>query len=128
MNERIKKLWIDTLRSETVKQAQKKLCIYDSESKEYSFCCLGVLCEIYQSEARNPENKLTELKISNQEMGGGYSKYIYNQSDSYLPPEVMLWAELKEALPVTKNGTSLSGANDTGTSFEKIADYIEKGL
>jgi hypothetical protein len=45
MNERIKKLWVEALRSGKYKQGRGKL---RNESNE--FCCLGVLCNLHAQE------------------------------------------------------------------------------
>ena len=49
MNPEIKKRWIDALKSGDYKQGTESLCCNDS------FCCLGVLCDLYIQDTKNGE-------------------------------------------------------------------------
>lgn len=124
MNKKAKKLWIDTLRSETLKQGKQRLCVL--EDNEYKFCCLGVLCEIYNHEQKLNHKK--QLKISQCEDCSDESiLFEYDGEVAGLPLKVMDWAGLNSMLPYAGD-YSLSGMNDRGESFNKIADVIEKYL
>jgi hypothetical protein len=49
MNPEIKKRWIDALKSGDYNQGTESLCCNDS------FCCLGVLCDLYIQDTKNGE-------------------------------------------------------------------------
>ena len=38
--------WINALESKKYTQAEGALCVQDHYTKKYSFCCLGVLCDL----------------------------------------------------------------------------------
>lgn len=104
MKKLIKKIWLEALLSGNYKQGRARL--KDSEGK---YCCLGVLCDLHRKE-------------TNLENWDGKSNY-YFEEDKYLPQEVIEWAELK-----TYNPINLGETNDSGASFEQIANIIEDRL
>lgn len=133
MNEKAKKLWIDTLRSETVKQGRNRLCRL--KDNEYYFCCLGVLCEIYQSESQDPKNKLEPLEIF--KAGSSEIGFEFSYDDNYggLPSRVREWADINNSFASFENEhnqySDLVHLNDgfnglTPKTFIEIADVIEK--
>lgn len=131
MNPRIKKLWVDTLRSNTVKQGFETLCFLETKTNEYKFCCLGVLCEIYNSEMKRLHKK--QLKIDIYYTNNSKTVYSYNNESGSLPIEVQEWSGLytscgsfKDISWASSKDTSLAHLNDAGVSFEKIAQIIEK--
>lgn len=128
MNKRIKQLWIDTLRSDTVKQGTGRLC--KLRDNEYEFCCLGVLCEIYQSEASNSENNLQPLQVNENNMGYYDKHFSYDTNFGILPDKVKYWSELGNSLGSyyenNRLHSDLASQNDSGKSFKEIADIIEK--
>lgn len=117
MNQEVKKLWIEALRSGEYKQATGQLRCDDG------FCCLGVLSDLYKKDH------------SDCDWGGGSYSYfvIYREigatsSSTNLVDEVVRWAELDSADPQYECGETLSDLNDMGASFNEIADVIEKHL
>jgi hypothetical protein len=106
LNERIKKLWVEALRSG--KYPQTSGCLRDTKG----FCCLAVLCDIHS-----------------QETGTNWNDGDYlNQSD-ILPPGVVKWAELDSNNPILCEDMSATDANDEeGLSFSQIADLISANL
>lgn len=117
MNKRIKKLWVDALRSGEYRQARGQL-----RSKQNGFCCLGVLCNIHAQE--HPE--IAAKQMSSNYMG----------QNAILPIAVREWAGLKTSDPLVKYSnkhgekrTNLADLNDNKRfNFEKIADAIDKSL
>jgi len=113
MNPRIKQLWIDALRSGEYTQAEGQLRVrVHYNDGTYSYCCLGVLCELAVAEG------VIETSTDG-----------YAGRDKILPVEVMHWADLPDAFgsfghPDTRQ--DLARSNDEGASFEEIADLIEK--
>ena len=112
MNEQVKEKWLSALRSGDYKQTQLKLHTDDG------FCCLGVLCDLYGKE-HNVEWKLAEDDYSN--------NYEFQEEPERLPLFVIEWAGVKNDNPEICE-TSLAELNDTGSTFNEIADLIEKHL
>ena len=122
MNREVQKLWTVALRSGEFKQGRGIM----HDAKTDTYCCLGVLSELaarrgicVRGEYGDEQPRVTQ----------------YDGWTSYLPVSVIQWAELsnqdpfvydienKKAVPAT-----LSSLNDSGRTFEKIADAIESSL
>ncbi len=108
MNEKVKKAWLEALRSGEFKQAKQKLRINDK------YCCLGVLCELHRRECGG-------------EWVNGIFGPVYLLESQILPNTVADWAGLATTTPVVGEQT-LSGLNDDGQSFREIANLIEENL
>lgn len=114
MNEEVKKLWVNALRSGKYKQAKSTL------RNNYGYCCLGVLCDLYDPNKWEHSDFVPETRFS----------YLY--MTSLLPTEVVQWAGLNRGDPIVE-GSSLSCYNDGHDgkkrhSFQEIADLIERHL
>jgi len=116
MDKKIKKLWLEALRSGKYKQGRGQLKTDDNK-----FCCLGVLCDLHSKEFNR------EWKENDDYLG----------CDLNLPIEVQKWAGLEENAPIVKDSQNidqhLDGFNDgigsvKSRSFKQIANYIEKSL
>jgi len=90
------------------------------------FCCLGVACEIYRRETGQGE----WLRAPHRD-----KDYIFRISEStqsaILPLVVQEWLGLSRSLGENWGGVSLATMNDSGESFQSIADFIAtepKGL
>lgn len=108
MDKKVKKKWLSALRSKAYKQGSQQL------RKEDSFCCLGVLCDLY---AKEHDVKWTKEDRILQEF------YV-------LPDKVVKWAGLPDQNPNISvedrpNESNLAELNDAGVSFAVIADIIE---
>ena len=110
MNEQVKQKWLSALRSGDYEQTQLKLHTEDG------FCCLGVLCDLYGKE-HNVEWDLVEDEDHNY--------YEFQDEEANLPLSVIEWAGVDDCNPYIP-GTSLMMLNDTGSTFNKIADLIEE--
>lgn len=100
--------WIDALRSGKYNQGRKYLHTYiDSDHR---FCCLGVLCDLNTSVVKKQEKVDKELE---------FTFFSYDQYIAMLPDKFKMPKDLQ---------LTLMSMNDSGESFEKIADYIEKKL
>lgn len=132
MNPRIKKLWTDTLESDTIKQGERRLCVLDKQTNEYQFCCLGVLCEIYNSEMKRLHKKQLEITSDLYEIDdNGENKILfsYNEECAVLPIEVQKWSGLNDDYGTYGDkchDQSLTYQNDNGASFKEIAEIIKK--
>ena len=103
MDEQIKKQWVEALRSGRYKQGREYLRTELSDGS-YNYCCLGVLCDI------------KEVRIWNS-LYPGYH-------DNGLPNFTILDKVKLDFYTAQK----LAGMNDSGASFEEIADWIETNL
>jgi hypothetical protein len=112
MNPQIKQKWVDALRSGDYQQTQRYL------RTNSGFCCLGVLCDLY-----GKENNV-EWNLAN----NGHN-YEFQNMESYLPSSMRKWADLEYCdPPVNDEESTLVRLNDSGSTFEQIADVIEHQL
>lgn len=124
MNPEVKDKWVKALRSGDYKQTSGQLRDHNG------YCCLGVLCELYREETkRGGWDKLQRDQASTPvRVGykvGGYMSVVLP------PPSVIGWSGLGSSNPEVKfdgKVTSLPELNDSGKTFEEIADVIEKSL
>ena len=105
MNKRIKKLWINALRSGKFIQGRRKL--RSGRKPNNRHCCLGVL---------------EELAVQ-----AGVIK-SFRSTDAVLCDKVMKWAGLSKNNPKLGRKEWAIGLNDSGKSFNFIATRIEKWL
>lgn len=115
MNEDVKHQWVSALRSGGYKQAQ------DGLKGGGRFCCLGVLCDL-AVKAGVAEGWRDDLVVHR---SIGYSEiWDGNESSASLPTRKVLdWAGLGR-----DDSLRLAGLNDSGWSFERIANLIEEDL
>jgi len=119
MNQNIKQRWIAALRSGEYKQGDGYLAEFQDGS--YHYCCLGVLYEIAVADG--------VINSSLSPMDDYDGNYGSSKSHSYLPDEVIDWAELRSNNPwIANSSNTLAGFNDSGASFEEIANIIERDL
>jgi hypothetical protein len=108
MNQEIKVKWLDALRSDEFKQGTGAL------KNDDAYCCLGVLCELHRRE-------FDGVWVS------GFSLPRYLDCSTYLPSVVQEWAGIRSWSPVAGD-KSLAEVNDTGKTFQEIAELIEEHL
>lgn len=109
MNNELKTKWVEALRSGDYAQTKGTLKYQDVTS--VSYCCLGVLCDVagipIEASVFDDEGMLDEGP-----------QEVYNK--------------LRDMIPDREDGSfyyaSLMSMNDGGSSFNEIADYIEKGM
>jgi hypothetical protein len=115
MNPQIKQKWVSALRSGEYQQTQRRL------HDENGFCCLGVLCDLYLKENQLEWEPSTHYN----------NVYVFQYMATVLPLSVMEWVGVGEGNPyVYVNGGpfTLAELNDRGSTFNEIADVIEKQL
>lgn len=123
MNRRVKKKWVEALRSGEFDQAEGVLC--DGNN---GYCCLGVLSELAVREGK------AEKWLKEDRRNVWYGKKRGDADDVFLPRSVRRWAGLDSDNPSVPNGyatgsmSSLASLNDYGRTFEEIADLIEQHL
>jgi hypothetical protein len=129
MDQRVKKMWIDALRSGEYQQTTSKLKLGNS------FCCLGVLTDLYNKETgKGSWKELSCVTIF-------ASDDDYTEEYMHLPREVQKWAGLPKSPSVRYsearcNLTNLNdgtyegalGTNVPRHSFFQIAQFIEDSL
>lgn len=117
MNQDVLKEWVTALRSGHYEQGRERL--RTSGAMTDRFCCLGVLCDLYTKD--HPHARwVREMFIAD-------SLKESETYETHLPPLVMKWAGLGCMDPTPPaHGKALSVLNDGGSSFEDIADIIEK--
>lgn len=118
----IKKLWIKALKSGKYNQGKGALCNINNQ-----FCCLGVLCDLHRIKV------LKKGKHVWKKSSKGTVIFSYLDNNGILPRQVANWAYQKnnfsELNPIVNDRVdTLSSLNDSNTSFETIADIIEKQL
>ena len=116
MFEKIKDLWVAALRSGDYKQHKKRL----TSANRSAHCCMGVLCEVAIKEG-------VRLHIEKRLDKSRRVTLYYSGMPNTLPPVAMKWAGMRTSMGAfQKSIGSLVQMNDSGDSFEKIADVIEK--
>lgn len=105
-------LWCDALRSGEYKQGRTVL----HDTREDSWCCLGVACDLYRKHVgplETIDSELCEVFVDGSEL----------LSSSLVTP-VMSWLGIDSRI-AKYDGRSLASDNDNGVPFPEIADIIE---
>jgi|LakMenE01Jun11ns_1017448.scaffolds.fasta_scaffold9958319_2 hypothetical protein len=132
MKKEIANIWIKALKSGKYKQGRGTLRTDDDK-----FCCLGVLCDLYDKDRKAKKKK--SIKVSKPKYNGNKDKvcYKYGNTYDYLPSEVRKWAGMK-----SNNGSfchddstylDLAIINDDEShlgykNFKQIAKIIEQNV
>ena len=131
MDNRVKALWLNALRSGEYKQGKQAL-----RSADNKFCCLGVLCDLYVKEHGlewmydDDYNPFIPPEHYNFILNEGAACYNYPHD------KVFEWAgmgeeddKIPQKLRPNKKSTHLYCLNDwEDYTFEQIADVIEEGF
>jgi len=134
MKSDIKKLWLEDLRSGNYNQTRMTLKEPGHSDVRASYCCLGILCNIY--------NKQTGGGAWNK--AGEFVSQVYCKKDGadlvesdILPDEVRAWSGLSNVNPSLQVGGkyfAVSTLNDGDgdehfkLSFKEIANLIERQI
>lgn len=116
MNQEIKKLWVEALRSGEYKQTKKRLKDCNG------YCCLGVLCDIYKK-----ETGLGEWIKDESLSGYEFITIGHINEKGVLADIVSKWSELNDLNPIIDR-VSITVINDSGTYFQEISNLIETYL
>jgi hypothetical protein len=127
MKKKIADIWVKPLTSRKYEQGKEVLCRIKNNGDK-SFCCLGVLTDLYQQDRAKKKKK--KLSVDFHE-NFDESVISFNGVSGVLSPSVMQWAGMKHS-----EGThcdehddcyNLAEMNDTEClSFIKIANHIKK--
>lgn len=117
MNPEIKQRWIEALKSGQYWQGKNLLKQEDSEG-QITYCCLGVLCELY-------------LEDYPEAFGGWVrtekGEFSLDSQGAALPGAVREWSGMESSLGGYGGGGALFLDNDTyNKSFGEIAEIIEE--
>jgi hypothetical protein len=118
MRQDIADLWAEELRSGKYTQGTGFLCT-EKENDTPKHCCLGVLCELAIKQG---------LPVAIQKDGEVLITVSFDGEAITLPDSVVDWAGLKSSGGKWDEARdfSLWHANDSGTTFDEIAEIIEK--
>ena len=120
MKKDIAKLWTAALRSGKYKQGRNAL--HSIKDDNETFCCLGVLCDLYQQDRRKKKKK--GLFVDKTTL----PCIEYNHLNGVLPSVVSDWAGMDSYNGVVHD-TSLTQLNDHwGYNFDSIARFIEDNV
>lgn len=120
------KAWVEALRSKRFKQGRNRLAIQNGD--EFTYCCLGVACEVYQQ-------RVGGLEIEAVEDRRGLRKGVcrsYDGERNLLPLRVARYFGLATIAgrhtlhPADGPADDLAGLNDIHElTLSQIADVIE---
>lgn len=114
MHQHIRDQWVERLKSGKYLQGKNRL--RNTEGDVPSFCCLGVLCEMYIEQHKGEiDPDMLEMWVKD--------GYFLGKSE-FPPPQVVTWAGMQHFDPLLKSGGTAATANDNGKSFTEIADAI----
>jgi hypothetical protein len=124
MKKQVKEQWVAALRSREYRQGQGALHVVSDEGDR--FCCLGVLCDLAVKAG-------VEVRLGSGVIildGIRYNTVRYDNEGAYPPVSVQEWSDLerRERVVSREAMTRLASLNDSGRTFEEIADYIEEHL
>lgn len=120
MNQAIKEKWVNALKSGEYEQGT------DFLNKDGEFCCLGVLCDLYNKETGIEWEDAKWEDAKNQAPKHKIKSFLGQQA--VLPSVVVEWAGLENDNPLILGYESLASINDKYESFKEIANLIEKYL
>lgn len=126
MNPEVKKRWVAALRSGEYVQGNDAMCVR-SEYAEDSYCCLGVLADMYCKETGADKGEFFENDSSNgcPRLTDGFKNWA-GVTDDYIGDDFSPIVTIE-----TREGTdeiSLAELNDSGQTFETLAKLIEEQL
>jgi hypothetical protein len=110
MNKTIMKKWVKALRSGKYRKTTGVLCKVANNGNK-SYCCLGVLTDLYNKEHKNNSVDLFGCSLCSRVMkwsgiGSGYGSLVYNTDETTL--------------------ANLNDCSQSKRSFKRMADIIEK--
>lgn len=122
------KKWVEALRSGDYQQGIEYLCNEDEISGNFTYCCLGVACDILT------ENDWVKVIDSTMWSIGEHKAFDMPSTYDLSGWECAETASLPSKEILNNMGLDvvyaqeLAELNDSGWSFEKIANKIEKDL
>jgi hypothetical protein len=117
MKKTIMNKWVKALRSGKYKQCREKLCNVNGQTGEESFCCLGVLTDLYLKD-RKQQKKGPGIKNFNtytkkdMDYEHDFSKWEVDGEEGCLPGEVAKWAGFNTITDDYKTGCFSNGKKE----------------
>lgn len=127
MKQNVMKKWVKALLSGKYKQGRGLL--KQQDKNKISYCCLGVLCEIYNEDMRKNKKKILTEQTAHTILSYDNMRYKIGGQTEKPPKIVREWAGLNSNFGdfVIEDGeSSLAGMNDEGKTFKTIAKTIEE--
>lgn len=127
MDKQIKDLWIAALESGEYRQGVRRLRQSSDEDVTGTFCCLGVLCDLYKKHTGNGH----WIKESDDIRPDGVYKWCDGtEADVTFPSQSVIdWAGLGYPQVIIKGTANfLEIHNDAGRTFAEIAKAIREQL
>lgn len=133
MKKAIATRWIKALNSGTYKQGKTRLrtdARFSGFATDDRYCCLGVLCDLYDRDRKKQKRKSVLIKQSD-------GSHTYGGCNSYLPKAVQTWSGIRSSNGylsyIGNRYTSLDVLNDgdflsSGKTFKQIAKIIESNI
>jgi len=119
----IKQKWIDALRSGRYGQTQKVLCRRVDEG--IHFCAIGVLSDLYIQEI----GKAEWVDWGDEVLDFVWEEnFVRRETSGSVAYPVAQWAGLYNGCTILDDVKKVIGLNDEGTSFPRLASYIETHL
>ncbi len=124
MKKKIANMWVDALRSGEYTQGYRALCRVNHNDGSKTYCCLGVLCDLYQK--NQTKNKKKKLSVKPDTTGS--TVIAFDGNSGVLPKAVQNWAKMSSCNGeiYASYGPNLVKMNDNCRSFIEIADHIKK--
>jgi hypothetical protein len=119
MDKHVAERWVQALRSGQYQQGQHEL-----HPDTNSYCCLGVLCDLYRVEQGKGEWRKGPMRGEN-------NIFTVDDEEGYessvLPESVKDWAGMHSSVgEIVGTVDALAALNDEGMEFPQLADLIEK--
>lgn len=136
MNPEVKKKWLEALRSGKYQKATSRLH-YTRPLEGDSYCCLGVLCELYRIEHPNEAYWKPSHGDAREHTQSFVVEDNFREEYVILPWKIKEWAGLPDSNPEViineaMDHKPLAYINDSHIkgiyTFEDIAMYIEEQL
>ena len=125
MKKEIAEKWVQALRSGEYKQGSDVL----HNTSNNTYCCLGVLCDIYQKEG-NKFNSVSEGSWGVQTDNGfeNLPATFFDDRPDVLPEVVMKWADISCSSGSFGDSNLAALNDDDGYTFDEIATVIEANV
>jgi len=124
MDKELRDKWVEALRSGKYKQGKAKLAEKNTDGS-FSYCCLGVLCDVanlkYIVDKASGTNGIIEAKAY-------YINDERHRSFAFLPLDPRFQNIWENVMSCDSMEQHLITMNDEGSTFEEIADWIEKNV
>ena len=116
MNKQVKKEWLAALRSGAYKKGHGQL----KNKKDNTYCCLGVLCDIYAKKMKKSYDRVINCKPI---ITITFSDSITLDGLAFPPKKIVDWANL-----TSDRLDDLAKINDKGMDFRDVIRKISRDL